>query len=120
MSEYTIRLTNHQNITSIFLAQKTKINLNLQEKKISFKAGNNSFGNFELEGNILKFKFLAGTKMMCIKEEDRAIEQFMNDFWSFKNVTMINGEDGEVLFFNGSDTIVCKKVVENLGLGLFE
>ena len=106
--KYLVLETHDENLTNIFKKLETVININWNEKRLSFRAGNNYFGGFNLlNDNKLKMDMLAGTQMFCMDPDVQAIEKFMSNFFQGKELNLeFNGDF--LTFLLGAEKVVCK------------
>ena len=103
---YLVVETHDQNLTQNFNNLKTTIKIDWNEKRISFHAGNNYFGGFELEGNKIKLGPMGGTKMFCMGVDVQAVEGFMGKF--FRGDIDFEFQGNDITFMKGGQKLVCK------------
>ena len=106
VKKYLVSETNDQNLTKSFKNLKTIIQIDWNQKRIFFKAGNSYRGKFELEGNMIKMGILGGTKMMWTGEDVQAVEGFMIRF--FRDLIDFEIQGNKITFLKGGEELVCK------------
>jgi hypothetical protein len=105
--------TDKNEINNALANYPTNLKFDFVENRLSYKAGNNYFGNFEILENTgtqkkLEFKFLGGTKMFVMDENARNIESFLSDFFSFKVINFNEKPNDSVEISNGEHNIDAK------------